>query len=124
MTYFSITQSFWNFSTHHGNTTAVLYAKFPYDSTIVMDLRDVATFKFKMSFGRISHVAQCPWDLFKYHKISQNLEAARLEDKNHRIALKYYRRLGVQYCPDTWKFYNNRFYLNANLASGYCKILR
>ena len=52
------------FCTEHGSFTAVLFAKFQTDWTIktdVMDERDFARFKFMMSFGRISYIAQHPW---------------------------------------------------------------
>ena len=48
-------------STEHGNITAVHCAKCQNDwtiETVVMDERDFARFQFKMSFGRISYIAQ------------------------------------------------------------------
>ena len=51
------------FCTEHDSVTAVLCAKFQTDWTIetdVMDERDFVRFEFKMSFGRISYIAQHP----------------------------------------------------------------
>ena len=52
------------FCTEHGSITAMLYAIFHTDWTIgtdVMEERDFARFEFKMSFGRISYIAQYTW---------------------------------------------------------------
>ena len=53
-----------NFCTKHGSDTAMLCAKFQNDwiiDTDVMDECDFAIFEFKMSFQRISRIAQHPW---------------------------------------------------------------
>ena len=48
----------------HGGDTVVLCAKFENDWTTekdLMDERDLARFKFKVSFGRIFYIAQHSW---------------------------------------------------------------
>ena len=57
--YFTDAKLFWHFA----QSTAVLCAKLQNDWTTeadFMDERDFARFKFKMHFGRISHIAQPP----------------------------------------------------------------
>ena len=52
------------FCTEHGSITAVLGANFQNDLAIdiyVMDERDFARFKLKMTFGRLSHIALSSW---------------------------------------------------------------
>ena len=56
-----------NVYTEHNSITALSRAQFQNDWTIgsdIMDERDIVGFEFKMSFGRISHIAQGPWAVF------------------------------------------------------------
>ena len=50
------------------SNSAVLYAEFQSDKTTetgVMDEWDFVKFEFEMSFGRISYIAQHPWNSFR-----------------------------------------------------------
>ena len=71
ITYFAVAQSFWNFA----QSTTVLCAKFHNDWTPEMDVideRHYATFEFKISFGRISQVAQGPCSRSFCQRINQH----------------------------------------------------
>ena len=68
------------FCTEHGSDTAVLCAKFQKDWTAesgVKDERNFARFEFKMSFRRMSHVAQCPRPDFELQETPHNISPSR-----------------------------------------------
>ena len=70
------------FCSQHGSITAVLYAGFQTDWTIktdVMDEQDFVRFEFKMSFGRISYIAQYP----SYLKWIQGIGKTELGESDH-----------------------------------------
>ena len=63
------------FCTEHGIHTAVLWAKFLDDCIIDkdnMDEREFARLDLKMSFGRISYIAQQPWLTAGSHNALRN----------------------------------------------------